>query len=109
MIQKPFDLFTCAHKSYLFWIQCRWFASHVVLMVELFRLRSSAYFNQIIQGVLYSFIGLLFTVTVRFALNVKWDITHILLSVAALAALLFKVDILWVVLAGILLSIIFIH
>ena len=73
------------------------------------RLRSSAYFNQIIQGVLGSFVGLLFTVTLRFAWNVHWDITHILLAGAALAALLLKVDILWVVLAGILLSVILIH
>jgi hypothetical protein len=42
-------------------------------------------------------------------LNVHWDIPHILLGVAAMIALLLKVDILWVVLAGILLSIIFIH
>jgi len=73
------------------------------------RLRSSRYFNQVIQGVLCSFVGLLFTVTIRFALNVHWDIPHILLGVAAMIALLLKVDILWVVLAGILLSIIFIH
>jgi chromate transporter len=73
------------------------------------RLRSSRYFNQVIQGVLCSFVGLLFTVTIRFALNVHWDIPHVLLGVAAMIALLLKVDILWVVLAGILLSIIFIH
>ena len=73
------------------------------------RLRSSRYFNQVIQGVLCSFVGLLFTVTIRFALNVHWDIPHILLGVAAMIALLLKVDILWVVLVGILLSIIFIH
>lgn len=70
------------------------------------RLRSSAYFNQVIQGVLCSFVGLLFTVTLRFAWNVHWDIPHILLAVAALIALLLKTDILWVVIAGILASII---
>jgi len=73
------------------------------------RLRSSAYFDRVIQGVLCSFVGLLLTVTIRFALNVHWDIVHILVSVGALAALLLKVDILWVVLAGILLSFIFIR
>ena len=70
------------------------------------RLRSSAYFNQIIQGALCSFVGLLFTVTLRFALNVHWDIPHILLAVGALIALLLKTDILWVVLAGILFSVV---
>jgi chromate transporter len=73
------------------------------------RLRSSAYYDRVIQGVLCSFVGLLLTVTIRFALDVHWDIAHIVLSVGALAALLLKVDILWVVLAGILLSLIFIH
>jgi len=68
------------------------------------RLRSSAHLNQIIQGVLYSFVGLLFTVTLRFAWNVHWDIPHILLASAAFLALLYKVDILWVVMAGILFS-----
>ena len=70
------------------------------------RLRSSAYFNQVIQGVLCSFVGLLFMVTLRFAWNVHWDIPHILLAVAALIALLLKTDILWVVIAGILFSVI---
>jgi hypothetical protein len=68
-------------------------------MVELFRLRSSAYFNRIIQGVLCSFVGLLFMVTLRFTLDVHRDIPHILLGVAAMIALLLKVDILRVVLA----------
>ncbi|MGA2489943.1 MAG: chromate efflux transporter, partial [Anaerolineales bacterium] len=70
------------------------------------RLRSSVYFNQIIQGALCSFVGLLFTVTLRFAWNVHWDIPHILLAVAALIALLLKTDILWVVISGILCSVV---
>jgi len=49
---------------------------------------------------------LLLTTTIRFALNVNWDITHLLLATAALVALLLKVDILWVVLTGTLFSII---
>ena len=73
------------------------------------RLRSSAHFNQIIQGVLCSFVGLLFTVTLRFAWNVHWDISHILLAISAIVALLYKVDILWVVMAGVVLSIILIR
>ena len=70
------------------------------------RLRSSAYFNQVIQGVLCSFVGLLFMVTLRFAWNVHWNIPHILLAAAALIALLLKTDILWVVIAGILFSVV---
>jgi chromate transporter len=64
------------------------------------QLRALPYFNRIINGVLCSFVGLLFTVTIRFAWNIHWDLAHLLLGSAALIALLLKVDILWVVLAG---------
>lgn len=73
------------------------------------RLRSSTYFNQVIQGVLCSFVGLLFTVTLRFAMNAHWDIPHIFLAVAAFLALLLKTDILWVVIVGILFSVVLIR
>ena len=42
------------------------------------RLRTSPYFNKIIGGVLCSFVGLLLTVTIRFALNVHWDLVSYL-------------------------------
>jgi chromate transporter len=61
------------------------------------RVRTSPSFNKIIGGVLCSFVGLLLTVTIRFALNVHWDLLHSLLAGSALVALLLKVDILWVV------------
>jgi len=64
------------------------------------RVRSSPWFSRAILGIVCSFVGLLFTVTIRFALNVQWDWPHLVLGVAAFAALLLKVDILWVVLAG---------
>jgi chromate transporter len=70
------------------------------------RLRTSPYFNKIIGGVLCSFVGLLLTVTIRFALNVPWDLSHILLGGGALAALLWKVDIFWVVVVGTIISVI---
>jgi chromate transporter len=64
------------------------------------RLRSSPYFKKIITGILCSFVGLLLTVTIRFALDIPWDLLRILLTIAAFAALILKVDILWVVLIG---------
>ncbi len=64
------------------------------------RLRISPSFNKAIQGVLGSFVGLLFTVTVRFGLDCRWDLAHIALAFIALVALLLKVDILWVVVFG---------
>ncbi len=58
------------------------------------RLRASPYFNKIIGGVLCSFVGLLLAVTIRFALNVHGDLSHLLLASGALVALLLKIDIL---------------
>jgi chromate transporter len=70
------------------------------------RLRSSPYFKKVITGILCSFVGLLLTVTIRFALDVSWDLPRILLSGAAFVALILKVDILWVVLAGTVISLV---
>ncbi len=70
------------------------------------RLRRSRTFNQAIGGVLCSFVGLLLTVTIRFAGAISWDVLRLLLAGTAFIALLRKVDILWVVLIGAVLSII---
>ncbi len=69
------------------------------------RLCASPRFNHAVDGVLCSFVGLLCTVTIRFALHVHWDWPHLLLAAAAFGALFKKADILWVVLAGAALSI----
>ena len=70
------------------------------------RLRTSPYFIKAIGGILCSFVGLLLTVTIRFATNVHWDVTHLALATAAFGALLLKVDILWVVVLGTVISVI---
>lgn len=62
------------------------------------RLRNSAYFYGVISAVLCFFVGLLLTVTFRFALNIPWDIPRVLLAAAAFVTLLFKVEIIWIVL-----------
>ena len=64
------------------------------------KVRAVPWFTRAIGGILCSFVGLLFAVTIRFALNVHWDWPHIALLVAPFTALLLKVDILWVVLVG---------
>ncbi len=64
------------------------------------RLRSHANFNRAIEGILNSFVGLLLFVVVQFALAIPWDIPRLLILGGALAALLLKRDILWVVLIG---------
>jgi chromate transporter len=64
------------------------------------RLKNSVYFVRVIDGVFASFVGLLLYVCFKFAATVPWDIVRILLGLAALAALIRKVDILYIVLAG---------
>jgi chromate transporter len=73
------------------------------------RLSASPVFHKIIRGVLCSFVGLLISVALRFAFQIHWDVIHVLLAAGALVALLRKVDILWVVLAGAILSIVLIR
>jgi chromate transporter len=70
------------------------------------KLRTSLYFNKAIGGILCSFVGLLLSVTIRFALNIPWDFPRIILTGAAFVALLSKVDILWVVLIGTVISVV---
>ena len=69
------------------------------------RLRSSQYFNRAVYGVLSSFVGLLLAVTMQFALATHWGAAQIFLGAAALVNLLLKVDILYVVVAGVTMSI----
>jgi chromate transporter len=69
------------------------------------RVRSSPWLTRAIGGILCSFVGLLLTVTIRFGLNVHWDWMHVALAAGAFAALVCKLDILWVVLAGTAISI----
>ncbi len=68
------------------------------------RLKTSPYFMAVIKGILCSFVGLLLTLTVRFALDVHWNLVYVLLAVAAFIALFRKVDPLWVILAGTVIS-----
>jgi len=68
-------------------------------------LRTSSSFNKVVGGVLCSFVGLLLAVTIRFALNVHWNLSHLSLASSALIALLLKVDILWVVVIGTVISV----
>jgi chromate transporter len=77
----------------------------VVGVVRYFdRLRASDHFNRCMSGILASFVGLLLAVTIQFALGVPWDVPRIALAGAALLALVLGADVVWVVLAGIALS-----
>lgn len=70
------------------------------------QLRSSAYFSKVIRGVFCSFVGLLMAVFIRFAFEVSWDLSRLLLSSAALVALFLKVDIIWIILLSSAISIV---
>jgi chromate transporter len=69
------------------------------------RLKNSVYFLRAISGVFTSFVGLLLFVFFKFATAVPWDIARILRGLATLAALIHKVDILYIVLAGAVISV----
>ncbi|MCX5885717.1 MAG: chromate efflux transporter [Proteobacteria bacterium] len=70
------------------------------------RFRGSVCVNKVMSGILSSFVGLLLSVTIRFAANVPWDLPRIILGVAAFVALILRVDILWIVLIGTIVSVI---
>jgi chromate transporter len=70
------------------------------------RLKTSNYFVGATKGILATFVGLLFYATLKFGSVVPWDAVRALLVVGAFIALLRKIDILYVVLAGSVISII---
>ena len=71
------------------------------------RLRASPVFAKLIGGALCSFPGLLMVVTVHFAQSVQWDAPRLLLACAAFIALRLGTNILWIVVIGTGLSLMF--
>jgi len=65
------------------------------------RLRSSQLYQKMFQGILFSFVGLLLSVTIKLALAVQWSWFSGLLAAGAFLSLLLGAEILWVVVAGI--------
>jgi chromate transporter len=64
------------------------------------RLKSAKYFSGTTRGILASFVGLLFYMTIRFAAAVPWDPVKVLFGIAVVFALARKVNILPIVLIG---------
>ncbi|NOZ21333.1 MAG: chromate efflux transporter [Planctomycetes bacterium] len=64
------------------------------------RLQGNALFQRGLRGALASFVGLLLAVTIQFALAIHWNVFSVLIAAGAFLAFRLKVDILWVVLAG---------
>ena len=71
------------------------------------RLNSFPLFRMGIGGVLCSFVGLLASTSAKLGLAVTWDLPRIAIAVAAFAALMLKVNLLWVVLGTALVALIF--
>ena len=69
------------------------------------RLQGNPFFQRGLRGALVSFVGLLLAVTIQFTLAIHWDVYQILIVAVAFLALRFKVDILWVVLVGAVVSV----
>jgi chromate transporter len=69
------------------------------------KLRSYPQFNKVINGILCSFVGLLTIITYRFTIGIHWNPINILFTLVAFILLVLKVDVIWVILGGVLLSI----
>ena len=77
----------------------------MVLTAPVFnRLKGSAVFLKATHGVLASFVGLLLFVVIKFAIAVPWDVFRLALAAAALAALIKKIDLIYIVLIGAVIS-----
>jgi chromate transporter len=64
------------------------------------RLSGSPVFQAATRGLVLSFVGLLASVTIQFARLTPWHGSSVIIAALALAALLFQIDVLWVVLGG---------
>jgi chromate transporter len=71
------------------------------------RLRGIPALSRAFGGILSSFAGLLFSVTILFATRISWTLPLAAMALGAFAALVYGVKIYWVVLAGLLLSLLF--
>jgi chromate transporter len=70
------------------------------------KLQSHPQFNKVINGILCSFVGLLAVVTYRFTIGIEWNLVNIIFTLLAFVLLVKKVDVIWVILGGVLLSLI---
>ncbi len=64
------------------------------------RLQRHTLFKRCLRGVLVSFVGLLLAVTIHFSLAIHWVLGQALIAAVAFVAFRMRVDILWVVLGG---------
>ncbi len=72
------------------------------------RLRKYPQFSRAVNGILCSFVGLLIAVVWHFGMDITWNPFSIVLAIAVFIVLLFKVEVVWVILGGIVVSF-FVH
>lgn len=70
------------------------------------KLRSSPFFLRALKGIISCFAGLLLFVAITFATKIPWDVKHAVLCISTFTALALKVDLLYVVVGGALISIV---
>jgi len=68
------------------------------------KLRTHPQFYKAINGVLCSFVGLLTIITYRFTLGIHWNVTNVIFTLIAFVLLVKKVDVIWVILGGVIVS-----
>jgi chromate transporter len=68
------------------------------------RIRDSPALSRAFGGIVASFAGLLISVTILFGSQIPWNLPRVLIAAGAFAALAGKVKVYWVILAGVLLS-----
>ena len=68
------------------------------------KLRRYPQFNKVVNGILCSFVGLLVIITYRFSIGIHWNTINIIMALVAFVVLIRKVDAIWVILGGIVVS-----
>jgi chromate transporter len=71
------------------------------------KLRTHPQFSKVLNGVLCSFVGLLTITTYRFTIGIHWSLLNIAFALIAFLLLWRKIDVIWIVLGGVLIAILF--
>ena len=98
---------TAGYSGALVATVCMFLPSFLVLLLTepwFDRLQESAWFRAAVRGALVSFVGLLVSATIQFASAVTWNWLSIAAALAAFIALARKVNVMWVVAAGVAVS-----
>jgi len=64
------------------------------------RLKNNPYFNRAVRGMLCAFVGLLAWLALSLGLKIHWDWFKIVLAGASFIALLLKLEMVWIIIAG---------